>query len=114
MSGRAEGSSAAPLNGLSVGKCGNCGTHYFPWRLICRRCGADAWIEARIHEAVIEESTTVMHVVGGGDGQPKYLATVRTAEGPRIIVGLESPVPDGKRVALLEKNGAPLARAIED
>jgi hypothetical protein len=61
---------------------------------------------------VIEESTTVMHVVGGGDGKPKYLATVRTVEGPRIVVGLDAIFADGTRVALLDGGGAPIARAI--
>jgi uncharacterized OB-fold protein len=112
MTDSAEGSDNEPLNGLSVSECANCGTHYFPRRLVCRRCGTDAWIDKRIYEAVIEESTTVLHVVGG-DGKPRYLATVCTQEGPRIIVGLEAPSPDGTRVALLEKNGAPLARAID-
>jgi uncharacterized OB-fold protein len=96
--------------GLTIAKCRQCGSLYFPRRLICHRCGSDAWTDQRLHDAVIEESTTLAHVAGGGHGGPRILATVRAAGGLLLVVGLETPLPDGTRVALTEKAGAPIAR----
>ena len=95
--------------GFRIAKCKACGALYFPRRLICRVCGSDAWAEETLHDAVIEESTSVVHVAGREDGVPRCLATVRTA-GPHLIVGLETPLPDGTRVLLFDKGGAPIAR----
>jgi uncharacterized OB-fold protein len=102
----------AAADGFTVAKCSRCGSRYFPRRLICRRCGNDVWIDERLHDAVIEEATIVAHMVGG-DGAPRTLATVRAAEGLRLIVGLETPLREGTRVRLSEKNGAPIARVVE-
>ncbi len=99
-----------PNQGFRITRCSRCGTPYFPPRLICHRCGSDTWTEMTLHEAVIEESTTVMHVAGAGPSKPRYLATVRADKGLRLIVGLEMPLPDGARVLLAEMNGAPVAR----
>ena len=100
----------ASRRGFMVAKCNRCGALYFPRRLICRRCGGDAWTDERLHDAVIEESTTVAHVAGGGHGAPRTLATVRAAGGLRLIVGLQTSLPDGARVLLTGKDGAPIAR----
>jgi uncharacterized OB-fold protein len=100
----------AHADGFTVAKCSRCGLLYFPRRLICRSCGSVDWADEHLHEGVIEESTTVAHVAGGGQGGPRTLATVRAAGGLRLIVGLEAPAPDGARVLLGEKNGAPIAR----
>jgi uncharacterized OB-fold protein len=102
-------SDEASADGLTVAKCSRCGSRYFPRRLICRRCGSADWTDERLHDAVIEESTTIAHVAGGHGG-PRTLATVRAAGGLRLIVGLEAPAPEGARVLLREKNGAPTAQ----
>jgi uncharacterized OB-fold protein len=96
--------------GLKAAECRSCGAVYFPHRLICRACGGDRWTEAILADAVIEESTAVLHVAGAGGSAPRYLATVRTTAGPRLIVGLDAPVPDGSPVQLFDKDGAPMAR----
>jgi uncharacterized OB-fold protein len=105
-----RGADHASGDGLTVARCSRCGSLYFPRRLICRRCGGAAWTDERLHEAVIEESTTVAHVAGGSHGGTRMLATVRAAGGLHLIVGLEGPLPGGARVLLREKNGAPVAR----
>jgi uncharacterized OB-fold protein len=97
--------------GFPVARCSRCSALYFPRRLICRACGNDAWNEERLDEAVISESTVVVHVAGGTHEGPRHLATVRTAEGLRLIVGLETPLPEETPVLLFEKDGAPVARA---
>jgi uncharacterized OB-fold protein len=104
-----------PMNelprGFPVARCRGCGVLYFPRRLICRACGNDTWNEERLDEAVIDEATVVVHVAGGARAKPRHLATVRTAEGLRLVVGLETPLADGTQVLLFEKDGAPVARA---
>jgi len=100
----------AAVHGFPVTKCGRCGSLYFPRRLICHRCGNDTWAEDYLREAVTEESTTVQHVAGRTDGTPRHLATVRALQGIRLIVGLEAPLPEGTRVLLFNKDGAPVAK----
>jgi uncharacterized OB-fold protein len=99
----------AHADGFTVAKCSGCGQLCFPRRLVCRRCGSADWADEYLHEGLIEESTTVAHVAGGGQGGPRTLATVGAAGGLCLIVGLETPAPEGARV-LGEKNGAPIAR----
>jgi uncharacterized OB-fold protein len=101
-----------PASGFSVARCSRCGSLYFPRRLICRRCGGDTWTDERLLDAVIEESTAVAHVSGGGHGGPRILATV-SAAGVHLVVGLETPLPDGARVLLFEQDGAPIARPVD-
>jgi uncharacterized OB-fold protein len=101
----------AAADGLTVGKCGQCGMLFFPRRLICRRCGSDALVDTRITEAVIEEVTTVSHVIGQAGGARRHLATARTPEGLHLIVGLETPLQAGARVNLTERGGAPFVRS---
>jgi uncharacterized OB-fold protein len=96
--------------GVTVAQCCRCGARYFPRRLVCRRCGSSAFTDERLHEAVVEETTVVMHVAGGARREPRTLATVRAADGLHLIVGLAAPLPEGTRVLLSEQDGAPLAR----
>jgi uncharacterized OB-fold protein len=100
----------APTTGFPVGQCRQCGALYFPRRLICRGCGGDAFVDACVREAVIEEVTTISHAIGQESGSLRHLATARTPEGLHLIVGLEAPVEPGTKVALIEKDGAPFAR----
>jgi hypothetical protein len=93
--------------GLQVGKCSGCNALYFPPRLICHRCGGAAWSDDRIVEGTIDEST---RIVGADGSQDRWLATIN-ASGLRIIAALEQPLPDGARVVLEDRNGAPWASA---
>lgn len=95
--------------GLTVACCAECGAYYYPRRLICRRCGSDAFDDHLIREAIVEESTTILHVTHQQDWTPCHLATVRTVEGLHVIVGLDAPVADGTRVILDDRNGAVIA-----
>lgn len=102
------------MSGFPVARCCGCGRLFFPRRLICRHCGSDRFDEERLHEAVVEEVTTVTHVAGGGRDEPRVLATVRAAPGPRLVVGLAAALPEGTRVRLSERDGAPVAREVDD
>jgi uncharacterized OB-fold protein len=99
----------ASATGFPVGQCSQCGALYFPRRLICRRCGGDAWVDAVVREATVQEITTVSHAIGQESGGVRHLATARTPEGLHLIVGLKSPVEPGTRIDLVEKDGAPFA-----
>jgi hypothetical protein len=93
----------AASTGLTVCKCCGCGALFFPARLICYRCGAGDWSHERIYEGTIEESTRIPGVNGSKD---TFLATTNAA-GLHIIAALEEPMPDGTRVLLEERGGAP-------
>jgi hypothetical protein len=62
-----------------------------------------------VHDAVIQESTTVMRAVGNQSQAPRHLATALAAGDLHLIVGLTVPVQDGTRVAIFERNNAPIA-----
>jgi hypothetical protein len=91
--------------GLKVWNCAGCGALYFPARLICYRCGGDEWTNVRISEGTIEESTRTP----GADGSTGTLLATVNATGLRIVAALETLLPDGARVVLEERSGAPWA-----
>jgi hypothetical protein len=95
----------AACAGLKVRECGGCGALYFPARLICYRCGCGDWVNVQTYEGMIEESTRIPGTNGSID---TLLATINAA-GLRIIAALEAPLPDGARVVLEERDGAPWA-----
>ena len=97
--------------GFDIARCDRCGTLYFPRRLICRTCGNDSWGEHTLHEAVVEETTTVRYALGDDHAGPRHLATVRTEGGLRLIAGSDTPLADGTTVELFEQHGTPFVRA---
>lgn len=101
---------AALTPGVTLMRCTGCGTAYFPHRLICPKCGGAAFVPTTVKEAVVEETTCVRRAGGQADWAPTYLASVRTAEGQVLIVGLRGPVADGSRVKLYERDTAPYGR----
>jgi uncharacterized OB-fold protein len=98
------------IDGFMVAKCTQCGALYFPRRLLCRRCGGDAWVDTCISNATVEESTTVSHAIGQDRPELRHLATVRTCEGLRLVVGIKDPIEDGMWISLFDKMGAPFGR----
>jgi uncharacterized OB-fold protein len=96
--------------GLTVWKCQNCGAAYFPERYLCSACGSDRMTTATAMEGTVEETTTVRHVIGQPDWQPRRIATVKTDDGPRILAGLLDESGPDDRVVLLQEEGAPHAR----
>ena len=96
--------------GVTISRCGKCGTGYFPARLLCPNCGANAMKPDKVNEAVVEETTVVRHNAGQQNWQPRHLATVRTPENQIIVVGLAGPAPRGTKVKLFEQGMAPYGR----
>jgi uncharacterized OB-fold protein len=67
--------------GVAIWRCANCRTAFFPQRLLCPRCHGDVLAEERVHEAVVEEVSTIRHMLGQADWQPRRIASVRTSDG---------------------------------
>jgi uncharacterized OB-fold protein len=97
--------------GVTIWRCVNCGTGYFPEPLLCRRCRADRFTTDRVREAVVEEVSVIHHMLGQENWQPRRIANVRTTDGQRITVGLRDQSDPGASIALFEDNGAPFGQA---
>ena len=103
--------SASTNAGVTIWRCATCHAVFFPERLLCSRCHGSAFTQDRVHEGVIEEISTLRHMLGQENWQPRRIASVLTSKGPRMTVGLRDESGAGARVELFEENGAPLARA---
>jgi uncharacterized OB-fold protein len=97
--------------GVGIWRCSACGTGYFPERLLCSRCHGYDFVADRVTEGVIEEITVVRHVLSQADWAPRRLANVRTANGPRMTVGLRDESGPGTVIALFEEGNAPFGAA---
>ena len=93
--------------GVTIWRCTGCGVAYFPERLLCPRCHGHIWQQDRVHEAVVEEVSVIRRMIGQADWTPKRIASVRTAAGPRITVGLRDESGPGTTIALFEDGAAP-------
>jgi hypothetical protein len=71
------------------------------------------WLDQTVCEALVEEVTTVFHVIGEDHKGPRNLASVRTPEGTCLIVGSEGALRTGTRVLLYTTDGAPWAKPSE-
>ena len=98
-------------DGVGIWRCRSCGTGYFPERLLCPCCHGNDFMEDRVTEGVVEEITVIRHVLGQTDWQPHRLANVRTANGPRITVGLRDESGSGTTIRLFEEGTAPFGKA---
>ena len=68
----------------------------FPERLLCPRCHGDEFEPDRVYKAVVEEVSTIRHMLGQSDWQPRRIASVRTSDGQRITVGLRDKSGAGR------------------
>ncbi|MGZ3286197.1 MAG: hypothetical protein ACXU9A_26375 [Xanthobacteraceae bacterium] len=97
--------------GVGIWRCVNCGTGFFPQRLLCARCHGERFEPDRVHEAVVEEVSTIRHMLGQTDWQPRRIASVCTADGQRITVGLTDESGPGTVIELFEEDTAPFGAA---
>ena len=97
--------------GVTIWRCRTCGVGYFPQRLLCPRCHGGGWEEDRVYDAVIEEVSTIRHMIGQTDWTPRRIASVRTADGMAFTVGLRDESGPGEVVALFEEATAPYGQA---
>jgi uncharacterized OB-fold protein len=94
-------------SGVGIWRCSRCHEGLFPQRLLCPRCHGGDFAVDRAYKAVVEEISVIHHMIGQTDWQPKRIASVRTAEGLRLTIGLLDDSPPGSVVELIEENGAP-------
>src|SRR5215471_9823305 len=97
--------------GVAIWRCVKCRTGFFPQRLLCSRCHGDTFEEDRVYQAVVEEISTIRHMLGQTDWQPRRIASVRTSDGQRITVGLTDESEPGTVIELFEENAAPFGAA---
>jgi len=97
--------------GVGIWRCVKCGTGFFPQRLLCTHCQGDSFAPDRVHEAVVEEISIIRHMLGQTDWQPRRIASVRTADGQRITVGLTDESGPGTVIELFEQDTAPFGAA---
>ena len=102
---------AGMIPGVTIWRCINCRTGFFPERLICPRCRGVAFETDRVHEAVVEEVSVIRHMLGQENWQPRRIASVLTAGGPRMTVGLRDESGPGATIELFEEGTAPFGRA---
>jgi uncharacterized OB-fold protein len=97
--------------GVGIWRCMNCRTAVFPQPLLCARCHGERFEPDRVYEAVVEEVSTIRHMLGQSDWQPRRIASVRTSDGQRITVGLTDESGPGTAIELFEEGTAPFGAA---
>ncbi|MBX6426329.1 MAG: hypothetical protein IRZ09_10475 [Variibacter sp.] len=97
--------------GFTVWRCMGCGAVLFPERLLCPRCHGAAFAPERVEEGVVEETSTIRHMIGQADWKPRVIANVRTKDGLHITVGLRDDSGPGTVIDLYEEAGAPFGVA---
>jgi uncharacterized OB-fold protein len=100
--------------GLTIWTCRSCGAAYFPERLVCAACGGAEFDTALSHDGIVEEITVVSHVIGQDEWKPRPIATVRLAEGPRILAGAIDDISQGNAVKVFSADLVPYVRAGND
>jgi uncharacterized OB-fold protein len=85
---------------LTVFECKVCGGTVFPRRYFCPACGASEWREREAGSGAVAESTVVRHRAGAAQQGERYLSTVATDAGPRVISVSNAPLAAGCRVRL--------------
>jgi uncharacterized OB-fold protein len=97
--------------GVTIWRCTQCSAGFFPQRLLCSRCHGHAFEVDRVHDAVVEEVSVIRHMLGQTDWQPRRIASVRTADGQILTVGLRDGSEPGASIELFEEDGAPFGTA---
>lgn len=102
--------SATTNEGVNIWRCVTCGLGVFPQPMLCPRCHSPDFAMARVTEAVVEEVSVIRHMLGQENWQPRRIASVRTAEGLLMTVGLADESGPGATIALYQDGEAPFGR----
>jgi uncharacterized OB-fold protein len=98
-------------DGVAIWRCTHCGAEFFPQRLLCPRCHGHTFTTDRVREAVVEEVSIIRHMLGQADWQPRRIASVRTADGVLMTIGLRDDSEPDATIELFEEDGAPFGAA---
>ena len=96
--------------GVTIWRCVQCRTGYFPERLLCPRCHGHEFTSDRVREAVVEEVSVIRHMLGQENWQPRRIASVRTSDGQLMTVGLRDESGPGATVELFQDGETPFGR----
>jgi uncharacterized OB-fold protein len=97
--------------GFTIYRCRNCAAALFPQRLLCPRCHGAEFTPETVQEGVVEDISTIRHMIGQADWKPRVIANVLTRDDCRITVGLLDGCGPGTQIDLYEENGAPFGVA---
>ena len=97
--------------GVAIWRCVTCRTGTFPEPLLCPRCHGPEFAPDRVHEGVVEEVSVIRHMLGQENWQPRRIASVRTADGQLMTVGLTDESGPGAAIELFQDGEAPFGRA---
>jgi uncharacterized OB-fold protein len=97
--------------GIPIWRCAKCRGGFFPEPLLCPRCHGCEFTVDRVREGVVEEISVIRHMLGQENWQPRRIASVRTAEGQLMTVGLRDESGPGARIELFQEGDAPFGRA---
>jgi uncharacterized OB-fold protein len=97
--------------GFTIFRCQKCTAALFPQRLLCSKCHGAEFAPERIDEGIVEDISTIRHMIGQADWKPRVIANVRVKDDLRITVGLLDGSQDGAAIDLYDDNGAPFGVA---
>jgi hypothetical protein len=88
---------------LRLQRCDGCGAWRHPPRVMCGRCGSDAWTWTATSGRGVVYTWTVTHQMlfpPFGDDLPYAVVVVELAEGPRIVTAVRGIEPTALRLGL--------------
>lgn len=88
---------------LRVQRCSACGTWRHPPRVMCARCGSDAWAWERASGRGRVYTWTVTHqalVPGWADEVPYAVVVVELEEGVRLVSAVREVAPSELRIGM--------------
>ena len=97
--------------GVTIWRCENCRTAYYPEPLLCPRCHGGKFATDRVQDGVIEEVSVIRHMIGQENWQPRRIANARTVEGVSMTVGLRDESGPGAIIELFEDGTAAFGQA---
>jgi uncharacterized OB-fold protein len=93
--------------GVTIFRCQSCNAALFPERLLCARCHGSAFTPERVDSGIVEDISTIRHMIGQTDWKPRVIANVLTVDGLHITVGLLDGSGEGAEIDLYQEEGAP-------
>jgi|TARA_B100001059_G_C17778197_1_gene552518 uncharacterized OB-fold protein len=95
---------------LQFYKCNKCSKYTFPKKFICSKCGNTLFDLIDAPEGQIKEISTIRHMLGHKDWQPRKIANIQTNIGVSLTVGVDDDIQVGDILNIYIENGAPVGK----